>query len=85
MDREDLRLLLLRAAATPHGLAIQTSDVRRLRVLFYPIRKLEGLHELTFRVVEAPSHNVQIERGGEGRKQANGTGLAPPDDDGDDQ
>lgn len=79
MDKEDLRMLLLRASQSPHGLAIRTSDPRRLRALFYPIRKLEGLFELSFRVVETPTHNVQIERAGSAGTAPNG--HAPDDED----
>lgn len=80
MDKEDFRMLLLRASQSPHGLAIRTSDPRRLRALFYPIRKLEGLFELSFRVVETPTHNVQIERSGPaGGPTSNG--HAPDDED----
>lgn len=56
-------MLLLRASQTEHGLALRASDPRRLRALFYPLRKIEGLFDLTFRVVDGPDGiNVHIEK-----------------------
>ena len=62
MDKEDLRTMLFQAAASPHGILLKASDPKRLRGIFYPLRQEEGLFELSYRIVESPEGNVQIER-----------------------
>jgi hypothetical protein len=62
MDRSDLREVLRRANASPHGLLLKVSEPKRLRQLFYVLRKEEALPMLEFRIVESLEGNVQIER-----------------------
>lgn len=64
MGREELAAILARAAASPHGLLLRTSDAKRFRRLFYPLRREMGLLVLSCRLIDTPEGNIQIEHKG---------------------
>lgn len=66
MDKPDLVRLMLRAAASPHGLLLQVSDFNRARRAFLSAKRDEiDVPKLEFLNVQQDGGNMIIRRGEE--------------------